>query len=92
MFKKWGFVGMFAMESHTKAFALLEFLIFILVLGILVSAMLGSLAVIGLENFRIVQDVDIYNVPMCNKIVEHCVFRSSLLDSTLVYEMNATIP
>ncbi len=83
---------MFAMKSHTKAFALLEFLIFILVLSILMSAMLGSLAVIGLENFRITQDVDIYNVPICNKIAEHCVFRSPLLDSTLVYEMNATIP
>lgn len=75
-----------------KAFTLLEFLVFILVLGILMSAILGSFVVIGVEDFKIMQEVDIYNVPICNKIAPHCVFGLSISESLRFYEINATIP
>ncbi|WP_297813443.1 type II secretion system protein [uncultured Helicobacter sp.] len=80
------------MNLERKAFTLLEFLIFILVLSILISAILGSFAVVGLEDFRITQNVDIYNVPICNKVAPNCVFRSPVLESLHFYEINATIP
>lgn len=75
-----------------KAFALLEFLIFILVLSILISVILGNFAIVGIENLRISKEVALDNVPICNKIIPHCVFQSNILESTQVYEINATIP
>lgn len=80
------------MNLSARAFTLLEFLVFILVLSVLISAILGSLAVIGLENSEISQKIDIYNVPFCNKIMPHCVFHSQILESSQIYEINATIP
>lgn len=80
------------MDLGRKAFTLLEFLVFILVLGILMSAILGSFVVIGVEDFKIMQEVDIYNVPICNKIAPHCVFGLSISESLRFYEINATIP
>lgn len=80
------------MDLGRKAFTLLEFLVFILVLGILMSAILGSFAVIRVEDFRTMQEVDIYNVPICNKIAPHCVFSFSISESLRFYEINATIP
>lgn len=80
------------MNRDRRAFALLEFLIFILVLSVLMSAILGSFAVIGQKNIRIPQKIAIDNVPICNKIMPYCVFYSSILESTQLYEINATIP
>ncbi len=79
-------------DSGRKAFTLLEFLVFVLVLGVLMSAILGSFAVIGIEDFKTMQEVDIYNVPICNKIAPHCVFGFSISESLRFYEINATIP
>lgn len=82
----------FVVREAKSAFTLLEFLIFILVLSLLILAILRSFAVIGIEDFDTMQNLDIYNVPICNKVAPHCVFRSSVLESLRFYEINTTAP
>ncbi|TLD85433.1 type II secretion system protein [Helicobacter sp. MIT 05-5294] len=80
------------MNPSKKAFALLEVLIFILVLSILMTAILGSFAVMGIENLRNPQKIAVDNVPLCNKIAPRCVFQSSIVESTQFYEIQTTTP
>ncbi|WP_299546415.1 hypothetical protein [uncultured Helicobacter sp.] len=73
-----------------KAFALLEFLVFIAVLGVVIMGILGNFKQNYKKDLQNPQDFFYEYVTLCNKISQDCILDSKIITPTPFFEINAT--
>ncbi|MCI5968362.1 hypothetical protein [Helicobacter sp.] len=75
-----------------KAFALLEFLVFMAVLSVIIVAILGNFKQNFSENSQSTQDFSYEFVTFCNKITPNCILDSNIPTPSPLFEVNTTEP
>lgn len=70
-----------------KAFALLEFLVFIAVVGVVIVGILGNLKQNFIKNANNSNYFDVENVTFCNEIAPHCILDSNIPSLTPFFEL-----
>ncbi|MBX7546007.1 type IV pilus modification PilV family protein [Helicobacter turcicus] len=73
-----------------KAFALLEFLVFMVVLGVAILGVLGNLKQNHSKNPQNTHNYSYESVTFCNKISPNCILDSNIPPLTPLFEINAT--
>ena len=73
-----------------RAFALLEFLVFIAVLSVVIVAMLKSYALKHPETLAQTPPTSLQNITICNTIAPHCVFDSAIPQSAPFFNLDST--
>ena len=72
-----------------RAFALLEFLVFIAVLSVVIVAMLKSYALKHPETLAETLRTSLQNITICNTIAPHCVFDSMIPQSAPFFNLDS---
>lgn len=72
-----------------RAFALLEFLVFIAVLSVVIVAMLKSYALKHPETLAQTPPTSLQNITICNTIAPHCVFDSIIPQSAPFFNIDS---
>lgn len=72
-----------------RAFALLEFLVFIAVLSVVIVAILGSFTLKHSEMLEKTTHTSLQNVTICNTILPHCVFDSAIPQSAPFFNIDS---
>ncbi|TLD82894.1 hypothetical protein LS70_006275 [Helicobacter sp. MIT 11-5569] len=73
-----------------KAFALLEFLIFIIVISIVAIGILSNLKQNSIKELKNPNYFDLKNVTFCSKIAPNCILDSKIPPLVPLFEINAT--
>ncbi|WDL74903.1 type II secretion system protein [Helicobacter winghamensis] len=73
-----------------KAFALLEFLVFMAILSVIIVGILGNFRQNFSKNSQNTQDFSYEFVTFCNKVTPNCILDSNIPTLTPLFEVNAT--
>lgn len=73
-----------------KAFALLEFLVFMTVLSVILIGLLDNLKQQHDKTTRNPKDFSYEFVTLCNKVTPNCILDSNILTPTPFFDINAT--